>query len=330
MGIFKKLISIIARISISVILLFFLFRQVDKNALLEIIKNSQKSLLFIAFLAYFFNYLLCLLRWEMLLKAAKIHLSLKRIIISFAGGVFFNLFLPSTIGGDLVRSIDLSTHTQKPKEVVSTVLLDRLSGFVGLVIVAVLALFVGWKLIDDINVLLYLGIIVLILISVLVLLFSKFVYSAINRLLPSSSAGKIIESLKNLHREIHLFRHNKKIIAANLALSLVIQIISPVTFYLTALSLGLKINIIYFLVFIPIITAVTLLPISIGGLGLRDASTIFFFTKVGVSKDLAFAMSLLSFFFLLIYGAIGGLIYVLTVHHRRLRYHPAPILQKST
>jgi Kef-type K+ transport system membrane component KefB len=51
---------------------------------------------------------------------------------------------------------------------------------------------------------------------------------------------------------------------------------------------------------------------------LRDATTIFFFTKVGLSKDLSLSISLISFIFLVVVGCIGGIIYVLTLHSRRL------------
>jgi len=322
MAIFKRAFSIFLRISVSVILLIFLFKQVDNKTLLVTIKKADISLLCLAFLFFFLNNTLCLFRWRMLLKAAEIRLSLKRIIISFAGGVFFNLFLPSTIGGDLVRSIDLSIHTGKPQEVVATVLLDRLSGYIGLVLVALIALLCGAGLIQDKIVFIAIGIITAVLITILLVFFNSFIYSKINKLLHSPTAGKLKSSLKNLHREIHLFRQHKNIVIKSLLLSLIIQILGPLTAYLTALSLGLKINLIYFLIFIPIIGAVTLLPISLGGLGLRDAMTIFFFAKIGVGKDLAFAISLLSFLFILIYGSIGGLIYVLTVHHRRIQYHP--------
>jgi hypothetical protein len=91
-------------------------------------------------------------------------------------------------------------------------------------------------------------------------------------------------------------------------------------FYLIAASMGLKLKLIYFFVYIPIIGAVSMLPISIGGLGLRDAITIYFFGKAGVAKDLAFAMSLVNFSFILITGIAGGLIYyVFTVRNRRLQ-----------
>lgn len=318
---FKKMLSIFLRISISIILLIFLFKQVDKESLLEIIKNADKKLLFFAFCIFFLNYILCLFRWEMLLRALKIYLPLKRVIISYSGGVFFSLFLPSTIGGDLMRSIDLTIHTRRPKEVIATVFLDRLSGYIGLVSLVLLSLSFGWRIIQDKSVLLSVVIIIAILITVLTVLFNKFLYSKINKLLHSPNAGKIRELIKNLHQEIHYFRHHKKVIINNLIFSILIQAITPFTFFVIALSIGLKISIIYFLIFLPIISTVTLLPISIGGLGLRDATTIFFFAKAGVGRNLAFAMSLLNFSFILVIGALGGIIYVLTVRHRRLQHY---------
>jgi hypothetical protein len=266
----------------------------------------------------------------MLLKALKIHLSLKRVIISFAGGVFFSLFLPSTIGGDLMRSIDLATHTKRPREVLATVLLDRLSGYVGLVALALFSLLFAWRFIQDKSVLLSVIIITAILIAILLALFNKFLYSRINKLLHSPDAGRVRQLLKDLHQEIHYFKHHKKVIVNNLIFSLLIQVISPIVFFVTALSLGLKINIIYFFIFLPLIGAITLLPISIGGLGLRDATTIFFFAKAGVAHDFAFAMSLLNFLFILVYGAAGGLIYVLTIHHRRIQPHQSSAVHNPT
>jgi len=326
MAIFKKIFSALLRISISIILLIFLFKQADKKNLFEIIQHADKALLFFSGLVFFFGYILCLWRWEMLLKAAKIKLSLKRIIISFSGGIFFSLFLPSTIGGDLVRSIDLAAHTNRPREVVATVLLDRLSGYVGLVILALLAVFLGGKFAQDKSIVFSIAVITTLLIVILLALFNKFLYSKINMLLNSPSAGRIREAIKNLHQEIYYFREHKRVMLRSLMLSLIIQSIQPITFYLTAVSLGIKINLIYFFIFIPIIGAITMLPISIGGLGLRDATTIFFFAKAGVNKDLAFAMSLLNFFFIVLYAAIGGIIYALTVHHRRLQHHKSPQL----
>jgi uncharacterized protein (TIRG00374 family) len=262
----------------------------------------------------------------MLLKAVKIRLPFKRVFISFCGGVFFSLFLPSTIGGDLMRSIDLSKHTKKPKEVIATVLLDRLSGFIGLVVLTLLSLIFGWGIIRDKNVLLSVTIISLVLAAILIVLFNRPVFNTINKLLHSPNTGKIRGLIKSLHHEIHLFRDHKEVMVRNVILSVLIQSISPVVFFIIAFSLGLKISIIYFFVFLPIIGAITLLPISIGGLGLRDAAIIFFFAKASVAKDMSFAISLLNFFFMLIYGLLGGLVYVLTIRHRRIQHHQPPVI----
>ena len=326
MKIFKQFLTIFFRVGISIALLIFLFTHIDSKSLLEIIKHADKPLLFLGFFIAFFSYLFCLFRWKMLLKAVGIDLPLKRVIISFAGGTFFSLFLPSTIGGDFMRTLDLSAHTRRPKDVIATVLLDRLSGYVGLVLLSLVALLVGWKFIQSKIILFSVAIITGILAAILLMLFNNFLYSRINIHLHSPNAGRIRKLIKNLHEEIYIFRNRKKVIVNNLIMSLLVQIVSPLISFVIALSLGIKINIIYFFIFLPIIGAITLLPISIGGLGLRDATTIFFFAKAGVSKDLAFAMSLISFFFLLVYGAIGGLIYVLTVHHRRIQHNQPPPL----
>lgn len=317
----KKLFSVLFRVGISIAIIIFLLRQVDLKSILGLIKNVDIGFLFWAFVVFFSGYILCLFRWEMLLKAADIHLPLKRIIISFSGGIFFSLFLPSTIGGDFVRSVDLAAHTKKPHEVVATVLLDRLSGYIGLVIVTLFALLFGWELVNDRSVIVAVCVITGLLVVVLFVLFNNFAYTKINKILDTPRAGKIKESLRNLHQELYIFRSHKTTAVKNIIISVLIQLTSPVTFYILALSLGIKAHFLYFFVFLPIIGAITLLPISIGGLGLRDATTIFFFAKADVAKDMAFAMSLLNFFFIVICAGIGGLIYVLTVHHRRVQYH---------
>lgn len=325
----KKIFSVILRISITVALLVFLFKQADERAMLAVVRRADKRLLATACVIFFFSYALCLYRWQMLLKAARLNLPLTRIIISFSGGIFFSLFLPSSIGGDFMRSIDLALHTKQPRQVVATVLLDRLSGYIGLVILTLAALFLGRGLINNKSVVLSVALLTFVLIAVLLVLFNTFVYTKINQLLHSPRAGKIRNSIKNIHQEINQFGVHRSVIARNIAVSIIAQTITPITFYLIAMALGVHIKLVYFFIFLPIIGAVTLLPISIGGLGLRDTMTVFFFGQVGMVKDTAFAMSLLSFAFMSIYGILGGLIYVFTVHHRRLQYHQTQAVRQN-
>jgi uncharacterized membrane protein YbhN (UPF0104 family) len=221
------------------------------------------------------------------------------------------------VGGDFVRSIDLAAFAQKPRQVVATVFLDRLSGYSAVVCVALLALAVGYKTIHTPSVILGISAITLLLAVILLMLFNRFVFAKTNSLLDYFGGGRIAVAVKNLHREIHVFRHQKAVILKVSVLSLFIQVIGPLVGYIISLGLGIHINIIYFFIFLPVVGAITLLPISIGGLGLRDAAVIFFFAQAGVSRDLSFAMSLLGFFFTLAYSAIGGLIYIFGARQRQ-------------
>jgi len=317
----KNILSVLLRISISIILLVILFKlnKIDIHTLINDVKGADKFLLAVGFIIYFSVYLLGFLRWQMLLKAAEMAIPSKKLISSFCGGIFFSIFLPSTIGGDLVRTADLAGHTKKTKEVIASVFLDRLSGYTGLVFVILPAILLGRNLVLDKVVFSSVFAIIILLIVILLVLFNNFIYYKITKFLTAPGAGKIKEKLKDMHREIHIFRNHKRMIIYNLALSFLIQLIGPVSIYFIGLSLGIKISLIYFFIFIPIIGAITLLPIAIGGLGLREGLFVVYFAKAGVIKQLALVMSLLSFSFVVFYAAIGGLIYVLTVHHRRLQ-----------
>lgn len=311
MKILKQLLGAALRLAVTVILLVLLFKfqKIDGRRLLENIRMADIRFLIAAFFVNGLAYILCLLRWRMLLEALNIRLPLKRVIISFAGGIFFSSLLPSTIGGDVVRSIDLSAHTQKAKEVLATVFLDRLSGCVGMVIVAVTALFFGWRFIHDTSVLFTVAAITAIMVFILAALFNDFLFLKINKFLHSPNAGRVRGALKNLHQEIYYFKRNKKVMFKNLFVSVLIQLGGPASFYLTALALGLNINPLYFLLFLPIISAITLLPISIGGLGLRENTTVFFFSKIGLPPELAAAMSFINSVFILLLAVLGGVVY---------------------
>ena len=317
MPILKKIGIFLLRISISLVLLIFLFKNVDAAALVEIIRGSDKLFILLAFLSWFFGYLFCFLRWKMLLETTGINLPGKRLISAFSGGIFFNMFLPSTIGGDFVRSVDISYHSKKTSTTIATVLLDRLSGFAGATIVTLIALIFGAGVIKDQRIIIAIWFLAVLFLLVILVVFNNVFYRFLARLLPDSPV-KIWAVLRSVFQEMHEFKRHKTVIAKNLLLSMAGQVVGPVMTYMLAISFHLEVNIVYFFLFIPIIGAVTLLPISIGGLGVRDYMTILLFSSLGISKHFALAFSLMTFFLLLLYAGIGGIIYALTLHNRRV------------
>lgn len=259
-------------------------------------------------LLIFSTYIIGFFRWKIMLEAIGLNLSRAAILRSYCIGFFFNLFFPSTIGGDLCRSADLSLSCRKPKQVVASVVLDRISGYTALVVIALVALLLGYRLVSDTAVFFALGIITAFLAGILMLLFNNFIFSKISKFL--NFFGRAAEALSSLHSEIYKFRNKKKIISLSLIYSLIIQLVFPLIFYLLSLALATKINPLYFFIFVPLIAAISALPVSIGGLGLREAVSMFFFTGAGMPAEIAVTISLLSFFIVFLFGIAAGVIYI--------------------
>jgi uncharacterized protein (TIRG00374 family) len=124
--------------------------------------------------------------------------------------------------------------------------------------------------------------------------------------------------LRKLHEATRSFKHKKGALLGAWLLSIVVQGGLSVMYYYAACAIGLRVDLIYFFLFVPVITVFSAIPISVGGLGVRDAASVAVFAKVGVAAEKAFAMSLLNFGFLLVLGSIGGFVYVFGLYRRRV------------
>ncbi len=323
---FKKILSLSLRVVTSVFLLYLLFRYLDIDfpSVLLAVRSADRGALAVSFWVFMSLNVIALFRWAIILRGAGLRIPFMRIVVSFCGGLFFNVFLP--IGGDVVRSLDLGAFVKRTKEITATVLLDRLSGYVALVLVAVTATAWGWDLVRHPGVLGALVLLSLLLIAMLFVLFNRRLYEFFHRF--SSAAGgkdtsralvrRIGSIAVDLHHELHLFKDRRRVLFFNLLLSVVIQALLPISSFFLARALGSDAPLLSFFVFVPIVSAISMLP-SIGGLGLRDASTSFFFESVGMPQHIAIAISLLNFAFVAFSAAIGGLIYGCTVSHRRIQ-----------
>jgi len=312
----RRLFSFFIRICISAGVLYYLLKQVDLNKIIQITSSANKSLLPFVLLLFFAIYFTAMMRWRILLVGLGFDLPLFLIFKSYCLGNFSNLFFPSVIGGDFLRSIDLGIRTKEPKRVAASVILDRISGYCGLVALALLALSMGHKVIADKVVFIALGAITIILTTILTVLFNNVLFSKAKRLL--NVFGKIGQSLSNLHHVIYSFRSQKIVIIKSFIYSFIIQLSFAFLVYLIAVALGVRIGPIYFFILVPIISIITALPVSIAGLGLREASSVYFFAKVGVPAETAVAISFLIFLLMILIGLMGGIIYVLAFSHRRI------------
>ena len=121
------------------------------------------------------------------------------------------------------------------------------------------------------------------------------------RLAGQRSWAESVETLSSVGRR-------RGLLAGVFALSLVLQVASIAVSWVVARALAIEVSLWAFIAVVPLVWLVTMLPISIGGIGLREASFAYFLGTVGVSAEASLLISLGTFGSLLLNGAVGGLL----------------------
>jgi uncharacterized membrane protein YbhN (UPF0104 family) len=236
-------------------------------------------------------------RWQVIARQLGLERPLTQLTGFYFIGMYFNLMLPTSVGGDVVRAWYLNGGSGKKLRSVAAVLLDRINGVIVLVALACVASFFGgsevptwasWSayacLASGMG-----GIAVLAILTRL-------------RLVPKSRQEQV-DAMWSIVRA-------PGPLAISTLCSLFVQVANVAIVWLVALGLGLDISFAYCCVFVPLISLVTMLPVSINGIGLREKQMELFLAPVGVSASMAVGLSILWFAVSLAVSLLGGLVYL--------------------
>lgn len=225
---------------------------------------------------------------------------------------YFNLFLPSSIGGDAVRIFMLGKQGLSKSKAATYIFSERLMGLYSLILIAVSA---GFTVALSDNVFM-LGL----MLAGLSALSLVAIYLAMHftRSIDQYHIASAREAIKELW-------HHKPRLAAAVALSLAYQVITVSFTVLVAASFELDVSIYMMLALVPLVWLVTFLPVSIGGVGVREISFIGLFTQVGLTSEQAILLSLGTYASMVIAGAMGGVWALIS----SFRYQPSPTSREA-
>lgn len=232
-------------------LLYYIFSKIDMEKTKAVLRSAEIIYIFYAFLTFIVINIIILVRWRIYIKALDIDASTLDITRYYLVGLFGNLFLPSAIGGDLIKIYGLCKGSNQKARVVASVLLDRLSGFASIVIVAVTSFVVGYKYIQNAFLLVPIAVMAFCSFGIAAVLFNEKIYSFGCRVF--NGFPKIKNNLMKLHYDIMLLNDKRMEGVKAIGLSCLSQVTFAFTFYFTARALHQDISIIYFLIFIPLI-----------------------------------------------------------------------------
>lgn len=315
---FKIMWSFLLRFGLSAGLLAWLFSRIDYKDTWAAVKDADQGYILAAFVVFSVTCFMILWRWIILMKA--LHLKFKRYNSArwFFVGQLFNLVLPTSVGGDVIKGFGISKETGHKPKVFASIVLDRLTGFAGIVIVAFASFFFGRRIIGNSSLLISIVILAMLSLGLTVVLFSRRIFSWTCKVF--TIWPRIKEALMLWHHDIVLMRGKQKEFIETVGISMLAQIVLAYDFYLTSLGLHQHISLVYFIIFSPLVCVVTTLP-SIGGLGVREVGWVGLLSLVGVQKEVAVGLSLINFAFMVVVGLLGGMFYVATLSSRRVQYY---------
>lgn len=302
----KGLTVTLAKITISLVLLLILFRTLALRSIWEAIRSAQWPWLLVACSLIALGFLISAFRWQVLLAAQGIQLSLRTLTHSYLVGSFFNNFLPTTVGGDMVRAMDTSAACGSVTRSLAIILVERFTGVFALLVFGLVGVLWGSSSWGGLPLLGWVG---GILLGLLLALAGVWQWVKTREETGHRFFKALREKIRLFHETIFFYKSKKVFFLKALLLAFLLQFNLIVFFYLIAQALGLTIPFGYLLLVIPLIQLGLMVPISINGIGLRENAYIFFLAKIGIPAAAAVALSWVAFALVLLYALVGGLLY---------------------
>ena len=242
---------------------------------------------------YGFAQVVSALRWRLLARPLGFRNRLWEFVGFYFIGNFFNLLLPTSVGGDVVRACYLDGRTGRRWSAFLTVLADRLSGVIVLLLMAFLAaLVVGeprwvvwWAA----------GAGGLAVVGALVFLFAP-------RGPVSGSGRGLRHKVRQVLQVGDVYRSAPRLLVAVAVLSALVQAANAVMVWLLARALGLPLPVLLFFALVPLVSLLTLAPVSLNGMGVREGGLVLLLAPLGVAAEEAVTLALL---WLSVFAAAG-------------------------
>lgn len=302
----RNRVSNILKVAVSLAGILVLLLTQDLHAASQLFRDLDWRLFLLALLLIILGYFVRAYRWGSLVWALGARASFGQLSRLYFVGAFFNLFLPTGMGGDAVRMYELSRDGGQTVPAISSVLVDRFLGIFVLFAIALLAIAGSHRLVAS-EIRLLIGAVFLILLIGIGLLFQRRWIEAWGRRLGLARLLGRFEILRGLYDSIHLY--GPAPLARATAASLVWNLILILGYYLLGLAVGADLALGFYFLLVPVIAALLLVP-SVGGLGVREGATVLLFRQVGVPDAQALALALAYDLTLLTAALIGASIYI--------------------
>lgn len=295
-----RIASQLAKAGVSVAALWLVLRNVDTAAMVKVVGSAEPEDVLAVIVVYLVGQAMTAWRWQVIASRVGFAEPLSDFVRYYYVGMFFNLFGPSTLGGDVVRALYLGASAGRRAVALHTVFFDRLSGLVMLVFVAVAALAMfgrfglPWPMIA------------LVVSAGVGMGAGWFMLPPLARrfLAPDGRVNRMLE------RDLKPFWNDRELLSRTAFISVFFHVMQASSLILLGQALSMHVDWRYYFIFHPLVSVLSAVPVSIAGLGIREAGYVWFLKRQGIDGDTAMAFGVLWFVVLLVSSAAGGLVYL--------------------
>jgi len=272
------------------------------DTVLKSFKSLSATLWLQTILVFLIGHAVAAMKWRYTLQKYNLEIGVVESVRAHLSGLFANICLPSIVGGDIVRAAMISNKSRQKEIIIAGSIVDRLIDTIALVLLMTIAaaFVINYPALQlPFNSLMILGVIgILCLLTTIIIRYR-------NHHLFKAVLEKLTNSIQTILRQ-----------PQTILISLVISLIVQTLFILLNIRIGraLGINVDWQVWFFcwPLAKLIALAPISLGGIGVRDAALVTLLSTYGVINSVAFAQSLAWQAILILSGIIAGTVAVLS------------------
>ena len=310
----KKALLTLLQVAVTVGLLWWVFHDPDKRSqMAEALRQANWGWLLVGVAVFFCCTLLATVRWKVLLSVQGISMTWLRTWQLFMIGMFFNLFMLGSTGGDVVKMF--LTMREAPNNrgaALLSVFMDRVIGMMALILISLAFLYFRYDVLSHSNAsAALLNTLLWLLAAAVLVTVGMFVASAFGwvHYLPSWTPlrGRIVE----LSTACHMYAKGWRLTIWAFLVSFPLFALFFITFYCAARAFTDQLGLVDIFSVLPIVAVITAIPISVSGIGLRESLFVSLLAPFGVSAAVATLISVTGFLINTIGSLAGGIVFLL-------------------
>jgi uncharacterized protein (TIRG00374 family) len=309
-----KLLKNSIRVFISAGLISYLVIQADLDKILEVISHigagSGTPYFLGALLVSLITVYLMSIRWRIIMQAYQAKISTHQLFGFYLIGLFFNNFLPTSIGGDVVRVYRVSSHTRTKTNAIASIVIERMMGIAATLMMVIIALFFISQYYNS-QKMLIIALVLFVSIAVFFfILIRNRPFQFLVKIFERVTIFNVGEKLNKLFEAIHYFRGRRRILLYVFLMSLVSQSTVVAMNYLLSKALMIEVSFSYLFVVVPVSFILTMLP-SINGVGVRELGYVKLLGNVGVADAAAISLSFMNLIVPMLISISGAFLFVI-------------------